>query len=117
MPRDWVLRVTDILEAIERIEHYTEDMTETEFEGDPKTRDATFYNLQVIGEATSHIPEDVASRYSEVPWIDIRGMRNVIAHGYFAVKLPIVWKTVSEDLRPLKTVPREILDSHPDEGD
>ena len=44
-------------------------------------------------------------------------MRNVIAHGYFAVKLPIVWKTVSEDLRPLKTIARQILDSYPDDGD
>ena len=91
-------------------------MTETEFEGNPKARDATFYNLQVIGEATSHIPEDVVSGYSEIPWIDIRGMRNVIAHGYFVVKLPIVWKTVSEDLRPLKTILRQILDSCPDAG-
>ena len=43
-------------------------------------------------------------------------MRNVIAHGDFTVKLPIIWKTISEDLLPLKTIARQILDSYPDDG-
>ncbi len=43
-------------------------------------------------------------------------MRNLIVHGYFAVKLPIVWKTVTEDLAPLKAVVRKILDKDHDES-
>lgn len=112
MPRTWFERVRDVLEAIERIEQYTQDMTETDFEADTKTRDATHYNLLIIGEASSYLPEEVTDNYPDIPWIEVRGMRNVVAHGYFAIKLPIIWKTVSDDLGPLKSTMEEILRNH-----
>lgn len=115
MPRPWLDRVGDILEAIECIENYLEDVSQAAFEGDPKTRDATPYNLLIIGEAASHIPEEVISRHPDIPWIDIRGMRNLIAHSYFAVKVLIVWKTVTEDLAPLKAALRNVIESEPED--
>ena len=55
-------------------------------------------NLELIGEAARHVPEDVRARFPEVPWTDMADMRNVFIHEYFGVDLPILWKTVSVDL-------------------
>lgn len=116
MPRHWRLRIDDILDAIDRIQQYVRGLGQARFEADDRTRDAVLYNLQIIGEAVSQLPAKITAEYKEVPWEDIRGMRNVIAHGYFAVKLPIIWKTVTEDLAHLKAVVRKILAQEPDEG-
>ncbi len=116
MPRHWRLRIDDILDAIDRIQQYVRGLGQARFEADDRTRDAVLYNLQTIGEAVSQLPAEITSEYKEVPWEDIRGMRNLIAHGYFAVKLPIIWKTVTEDLAPLKAVVRKILDKDHDES-
>ncbi len=116
MPRHWRLRIDDILDAIDRIQQYVQGLAQAQFAADDRTRDAVPYNLQTIGEAVSQLPAEITSEYKDVPWEDIRGMRNLIAHGYFAIKLPIIWKTVTEDLAPLKAVVRKILDKDHDES-
>jgi uncharacterized protein with HEPN domain len=73
-------------------------MTFETFASDPRTVEAVQFNLIVIGEAARHVPDDVAARYTEVPWREMRGLRNVIAHAYFSVSLPTVWATITADL-------------------
>jgi uncharacterized protein with HEPN domain len=102
MPRrDWRERLDDILEAIERIRCYTEGVSFEQFAADGKTVDAVIRNLTVIGEASRHIPDDVQASAPQVPWADMRGIRNVVIHEYFGVSLPILWATVQQDLPPL----------------
>ena len=55
-------------------------------------------NLEVIGEAARHVPEEVRQRFPELPWADMADMRNVLIHEYFGVDVPILWKTESNDL-------------------
>lgn len=89
---------------MDRIAGYIHGMDEFGFKNDHKTVDAVLHNLQVIGEAARNIPEWVAGRFPELPWREMRATRNVLAHGYFQVELPIVWKTASErvvEARPL----------------
>ena len=81
MPRHWRLRTEDILEAIGNIEQYTHGINRAEVEADRRTIDATLQNLEIIGEAAFQLPDEVLARYQQIPWIDIRGMRNLIAHG------------------------------------
>lgn len=100
-PRDWTLRVEDILEAIGRITQYTAGMTQETFRADQKTIDAVIRNIEIIGEAARHVPEDVVTRYSHLPWAEMRGMRNVLIHEYFLVSVPILWQTVTQNLPPL----------------
>jgi uncharacterized protein with HEPN domain len=102
-PREWRLRVADILEAVARIERYVEGLTFEQFEADQKTVDAVIRNLEVIGEAVRHLAAHRASLPSGVPWADIAGMRNILIHAYFGVDLKIVWHTIVEDLPELKT--------------
>jgi len=79
-------------------------MTYDEFAADQRTVDAVLRNFLVIGEATRHVPEPITGRYPAVPWAQMRGMRNMVAHEYDRVNLAVVWNAVKNDLPPL--VPR-----------
>ncbi|MEO7908188.1 MAG: DUF86 domain-containing protein [Roseiflexaceae bacterium] len=108
--RDPLLRIQDILEAITKIQRYTQGITLEIFSADEKTVDAVIRNFIIIGEAAGQVPQDLRDRYPAVRWSDIRNMRNVLAHVYFGVSLPIVWHTISEDLDPLASILQDLLD-------
>jgi uncharacterized protein with HEPN domain len=65
--------------------------------------------LEIIGEASRHIPADVMARYPNIPWIEMRTMRNIVIHEYHGVNLEIIWQTVQENLPPLVTPLEQIL--------
>jgi uncharacterized protein with HEPN domain len=100
-PREWRVRVTDIVEAAERAIAYVRGLTFDQFASDPRTIDAVSYAIVVIGEAAKAIPEPVIRAAPEIPWTDIRGMRNRVAHEYFGVDVKVLWQTVRDDLPPL----------------
>jgi len=89
--RDYRLFLQDILESIERIEEYTEGYDFETFTKDRKTVDAVLRNLEIIGEAARHIPENIRTQHPEIPWKRVIGLRNVVIHHYFGVDLSIVW--------------------------
>jgi hypothetical protein len=91
----------DILEAVEKIERFTDGMDYAEFVKDSKTVDAVLRNFEVIGEAAKNIPEDVRREYGDVPWSEMAGMRDKLIHGYATVELQIVWTTIQEELPTL----------------
>ena len=107
--REWRLRIEDMLEAIGRIEEYVQGMHLNAFIEDRRTADAVVRNLEIIGEAARNVPDDVASCHPEVPWKKAWEMRNVLTHAYFGVDLPTVWKTIQEDLPPLKAQLQRLL--------
>jgi uncharacterized protein with HEPN domain len=90
-----------ILQAVERIQDYTEDLDEVTFVKEEMVQDAVIRNLEVIGEASRnidrHFPE-FAKNHPELPLASAYEMRNALAHGYFSVDLGIVWKTIENDL-------------------
>ena len=77
--------------------------------GDRKTLFAVAKALENIGEAVKQVPAAVRHKYPDVPWKDMAGMRGVLVHDYFGVDAAIVWKTVQEDLPPLKRSIASIL--------
>ncbi|WP_419660528.1 conserved uncharacterized protein, DUF86 [Desulfosarcina variabilis str. Montpellier] len=96
-PRRWDIRIRDILAAIERIHDYTKGYNYQQFKGDSKTIDAVVRNLEIIGEAACHIPDDITAKNPAIPWREIRDMRNLLAHEYFGVNTKIVWETIQSD--------------------
>lgn len=111
MPRRaWRERVEDILQAVERIRSYTESLNARSFAEDQKTIDAVVRNLEVIGEASSHIPLEIQGRHSEIPWREMRAMRNLLSHAYFGIDAAVVWKTVRDDLPALAAGLKSVLD-------
>ena len=101
-PREWRLRVEDILDAITRIETYTAGMTFAAFEGDEMVLDAVVRNLGIIGEAARYVPDEIKDRNPSIAWPKMRGMRNFVIHVYHAVDVETVWETVRDDLPVLK---------------
>ena len=108
-PRQWRLRVEDILDAIAKIERYVEGLTFEQFHTDDKTVDAVVRNLEIIGEAVRHLSASQEGLPSETPWADIAGMRNILIHEYFGVDLNIIWHTIVEDLPKLKAQVQGLL--------
>lgn len=100
--RSIFLLIEDIWEAIEKIERYTNGMTQDTFQEDEKTSDAVVRNFEVIGEAAGRLPEDFTNRYSEIVWSKIVGLRNRIVHEYFGVDLEIIWQILQNDLPAFK---------------
>ena len=88
--RSWALRISDIIEAIENALEYTAGMTFEQFAADRKTIDAVVRNLMIIGEAATHLPEDLCEKYPDLPWREMRDMRNIVVHEYFGVDNLIV---------------------------
>jgi len=97
-PRDSRLRLQDIVEAIDRIRAYTVGLTLESFEADQLIVDAVIRNFEIIGEAARHVDADTCVRCSNVPWQDMRDMRNMLLHEYFGVSSRIVWDTILRDL-------------------
>ena len=110
MPIDPRLYLDDILEAIERIREYLVDYEFDQFKLDRKTQDAVLRNLEVIGEAAGRLPETVKMSASEVEWRKIVGLRNILAHEYFGVSLPIIWDVAQNKLRHLEMACKSLID-------
>jgi uncharacterized protein with HEPN domain len=99
--REYKLYLNDIQEAVNKILVYTKGYTYKKFSSDDRTIDAVIRNLEVIGEASKHIPKKLRDQYPEVDWQAMVGLRNIIAHEYFGVDLKIIWKTIKERLPEL----------------
>ena len=107
--RDYKLYLYDIKEAVEKIEIFTKGFTFEEFVKDTKTVDAVIRNLEIIGEAAKNIPKRVKEKHHDIDWKAMAGMRNILAHEYFGVRMGIIWKTIGERLPELRHKIEEIL--------
>ena len=108
-PRECRLRIEDILAAIERVQRYTASLDLASFLADDKTVDAVSFCFGVIGEAARHVPDDVVAANPDLPWPEMRAMRNVVVHEYFGVTPETLWKTAREDLPDLVNRLRRLL--------
>lgn len=90
------------MEAICKIEEYTDSLTKEEFLKSHLIQDAVLRRLEIIGEAVKNIPSEVRNIYSDIPWKQMAGMRDVLIHDYFGVNLERVWLTVKKDLPKVK---------------
>ena len=109
MKRDYKLFIKDIFDAIESIEEFVAGMNFEEFKNDDKTVNAVVRKLEIIGEATKNIPDEIKEKYPMLPWKEMAKIRDKLIHGYFVVDFEIVWKVVKEELPLLKPEIEEIL--------
>ena len=100
--RDDRERLLDLREAIERIDKYAA-ARRSALEHDELIQTWVIYHLQIIGEAARALSPELRDRYSDVPWAQIIGMRNILAHRYFGIDVDIVWSAVENDLPQLKS--------------
>ena len=99
--RDDLERLQDMLDAIARIEKYTQQGREA-FEQQELIQTWMIYHLQIIGEAARATSTNFKARHSAIPWQNIADFRNIPVHEYFRVDLNIVWDVIQQNLPTLK---------------
>ena len=91
-----------IFNAITEVDEFTSGMTYDNFEEDRKTNNAVIRSLEVLGEATKHIPASFRNEHPDISWSKMAGMRDVLIHNYMRVDLLAVWKVSKERLPEIR---------------
>lgn len=91
----------DMLESARLIQSYMRKIGFDEFWNHHEKRDAVAMRLTVIGEAASHVSPAAQKALSSIPFKQIRGLRNRIAHDYGAIDFKIVWEVTQKEIKPL----------------
>jgi uncharacterized protein with HEPN domain len=99
----------DILVAIVETEEFLHDMAFEAFVVDRRTTNAVIRSLEVLGEATKHIPAGFRNKHPDIPWSKMAGMRDVLIHDYMGVDLKTVWKVAQERLPEIKPMIEELV--------
>lgn len=93
--------IRDIAESVARISLYTLNMEYEEFRKDKKTQDAVIRNIEIMGEATKKLSEDMRKDNPNIPWKNIAGTRDKLIHNYFGVNIDIIWSIVQIEIPSL----------------
>ena len=91
-----------ILDAISRIEEYTQGIKYEDFMDNYLIQDGVIRQIEIIGEATKRLSEKIKEKHPEISWKDMAGMRDKLIHNYLGVDIDAVWDTVEEDIPALK---------------
>jgi len=106
------VRLKHILEAISEIEQYTHNASLEDFTKNSLIKFASVKQLEIIGEATNHISEEMINEFPEIKWRSVIGLRNLLIHEYFGIDVYIVWNIIVKDLPKLKKQIINILDKN-----
>ena len=109
--REWRFYIQDMIEFSEKVLSYTEGLDQDEFIADELTYDATLRNLELIGEAATHIPSEVREAYPDIPWRAIVGTRNRLAHSYLIINNNIIWTIIQDAIPKLLPELRNLLNT------
>jgi uncharacterized protein with HEPN domain len=110
--RDDRERILDIVEAIDRIQDQARRGRRI-FETEKLVQIWMVHHIEIMGEATRAVSEELRKRYPKIPWREMVAMRNVLAHDYFSIDIEQVWATIQNDLPGLKERLQEILGALP----
>lgn len=99
--REWRLYVGDMIGFCEKVISRTTGMGKAEFIKDEVIYESTLWNVRLIGEAATHLPEDVRAANSQIDWRRIIGMRHQLTHGYLGLDDDVVWDVVKRDVPEL----------------
>lgn len=105
------IRLQHILDAIEEIQKYLIAVDFSVFIENSMMRFACIKQMEIIGEASNHLTVELKSKFSDVEWSQIVGMRNVFAHEYFGIDSSLVWEIIKNDIPELKVKIEHILKS------
>lgn len=112
--RSLVLRLSDIVEAIERIRLTMRGVSIEAFENNWERQWLIERGVEIISEASRHLTSEMRDRHPEIPWQKIAGIGNVLRHSYEKIAAPVMWKLAKDDLDALEHVCRAELTVPPD---
>lgn len=99
--REWRFYIKDMISFAENVVAYSDGFDLFEFEKSGLNYDATIRNLELIGEAATHLPSKIKEQYSDIPWRLIIATRNRLIHGYLGIDNDTLWSIIKDDVPPL----------------
>ena len=96
--REWRFYLNDMIGFCERVLVFTNGIEQTEFTSDAMRMDATVRNIELIGEAATHLPEAVRTASPTIPWRMVIATRNRLIHGYLGLDNDTLWSLVETDI-------------------
>lgn len=101
--RVWLDYLGDIKHSVSLILEFSANLSFTDFEKDYKTQFAVIRCFEIIGEATKRLPDDIVQSAPHIPWKIMAGMRDRLIHGYDSINIPLIWRTIQNDIPVLKS--------------
>ena len=101
-----------IIKHCEKIAEKMDGLTREAFDRDEDVVQIICFNILQIGELAKNFDPEFIKRYDQVPWRQIKGMRDKVAHGYDTIDLEVVWNTALSDIPPLHSYCRSILNAN-----
>lgn len=98
-----------IIKHCNRVEKKINNLSFEKFISDEDIKEIVGFNVLQIGELAKNLSPDFLKRYPQMPWKDIKGMRDHLAHGYGTIKLEEIWKTATCDIKPLREYCEQII--------
>jgi uncharacterized protein with HEPN domain len=99
--REWRFYITDMIAFAENVISYTDGFDQERFVNSGITYDATLRNLELIGEAATHIPQAIRDQYANIPWRMMIATRNKLIHGYLGIDNDTLWSIIQTDVPEL----------------
>jgi uncharacterized protein with HEPN domain len=106
--REWEFYINDMFAFANKVLTYCNDLDQKQFEADELRYDAVLRNLELIGEAATHIPDDVRQGHVAIPWRQIIATRNRLIHGYLGIDNDTIWSIIKDDIPRLVTTLRTL---------
>jgi uncharacterized protein with HEPN domain len=99
--REWRFYLHDMIGFAEKVVTYTDGFDQAGFVSSGLNYDATLRNLELIGEAATHVPDSVRATAPQIPWRLIVATRNRLVHGYLGIDNDVLWTIIREDIPEL----------------
>jgi len=110
MKRDFTLYLVDIIDNVNDASGFISDLSYEQFMADKKTVNAVIRSIEVVGEATKQVPEEIRAKRPNVPWKAMAGMRDKCIHGYVDIDYEVVWAAAKEELPAIRDEVQSLLD-------
>ena len=105
--REWCFYLDDMNGFVQKVRSYSDGLEQAEFVADGLIYDATLRNLELIGEAATHIPDQVRGVHTEIPWRQIIATRNRLIHAYLGIDDDTIWSIIQDDIPALLSALRK----------
>ena len=109
--RSWRLYIQDMIEFGEKVLSYTDGLDQEAFTAETLVYDAALRNMELIGEAATHIPAEVREAHPEIQWRRVIATRNRLAHGYSGIDDDIIWDIIQTDVPKLLPALQNLLNA------